>query len=158
MDEMDALREATKHLTKLDEAMTDARTATYAAVVAALRAGHTPTEVTKASPYTAAYVRKIARLSGIQPAAPGPKKTRVATATLGAITALTRAVAAQDGTWDTGRAVTALRDAGVPVGDGDRAADKQARAALRQLADDGVLVRVDSPGNTVTYRRATEED
>jgi hypothetical protein len=67
---------------------------------------------------------------------------------------LARAVAALDGLWDTRRTVTALRDAGVPVGDGDRAADKQARRALRRLADDGVLVRVDSPGNTAVYRRA----
>jgi hypothetical protein len=71
---------------------------------------------------------------------------------------LARAVAALDGTWDTTRAVTALRDAGVPAGAGDRADEKQARAALRQLADDGVLVRVESPGNTAVYRRATKED
>lgn len=67
---------------------------------------------------------------------------------------LARAVAAQDGLWDTARAVTVLRDAGVPVGAGDRAADKQARKALRKLRDRGVLVRVESPGNTAVYRRA----
>lgn len=74
MDEMDTLRQATERLNQLDEKMTDARNDTYAAVVAALRAGHTPTDVTNASPYTAAYVRKIARQNGIEPATRGPKK------------------------------------------------------------------------------------
>lgn len=68
---------------------------------------------------------------------------------------LARAVAVQSGAWDTGRAVTALRDAGVPVAEGDRADEKQAREALRQLRDAGVLARVDSPGNTVSYQRIT---
>lgn len=67
---------------------------------------------------------------------------------------LARAVAALDGLWDTARAVTVLRDAGVPVGAEDRAADKQARKALRTLRDRGVLVRVESPGNTAVYRRS----
>lgn len=71
---------------------------------------------------------------------------------------LARAVTALDGMWDTARAVTVLRDADVPVGDGDRAADKQAREALRVLRDRGVLVRVDSPGNSAVYRRPEEED
>lgn len=67
---------------------------------------------------------------------------------------LARAVAALDGLWDTTRASGVLRDAGVPVGEGDRAADKQARNNLRKLEADGLLVRVDSPGNTAVYRRA----
>ena len=71
---------------------------------------------------------------------------------------LARAVAALGGEWDTTRAVTALRDAGVSTGAADRADEKQARAALRALADEGVLVRVSSPGNTAVYRRAEEED
>lgn len=66
---------------------------------------------------------------------------------------LARAVRAQSGLWDTGRAVLALADAGVTARD-QRAAEKQARAALRRLRDDGVLVAVDGPGNTVAYRRA----
>lgn len=70
---------------------------------------------------------------------------------------LARAVAALGGEWDTRRAVTALRDAGVPTGAADRADEKQARTALRQLADEGVLVRVDSPRNTAVYRPTTEE-
>jgi len=64
-----------------------------------------------------------------------------------------RAVAALDGLWDTRRAASVLRDASVPVGDGDRAEDKQARETFRELRDQGVLVRVDSPGNTAVYRR-----
>jgi hypothetical protein len=66
---------------------------------------------------------------------------------------LARAVRAQDGHWDTRRAAQALRDAGVPVGAGDRADDKQARKALRQLEAQRLLVRVPSPGSTVVYRR-----
>ncbi|BBA97177.1 hypothetical protein RVR_2804 [Actinacidiphila reveromycinica] len=68
--------------------------------------------------------------------------------------ALARDVADQDGDWDTARAVAALRAAGVGVGSGDRADEKQAREALRKLEARGVLVRVDSPGNTAVYRRA----
>ncbi|MFI0900495.1 hypothetical protein [Streptomyces sp. NPDC020983] len=66
---------------------------------------------------------------------------------------LARAVTTLDGPWDTTRAVAVLRDAGVPVGAGDRAADKQARKALRELRDRGLLVVVPSPGGTVVYRR-----
>jgi hypothetical protein len=69
---------------------------------------------------------------------------------------LARAVNAFDGLWDTTRAAGVLRDARVPVGPGDQAADKQARAALRELRDRGLLVRVDSPGNTAVYRRPGE--
>lgn len=67
---------------------------------------------------------------------------------------LARAVCALDGPWDTLRAVTVLRDAGVTAVD-ERAAGKQARAALRRLRDQGLLVRVPSPGNTTVYRRPT---
>lgn len=65
---------------------------------------------------------------------------------------LARAVRALDGPWDTGRAVTVLRDAGVTAAD-DRAAEKRARGALRRLRDQGLLVRIESPGNTAVYRR-----
>ena len=66
---------------------------------------------------------------------------------------LARAVRALDGLWDTTRAMTVLRAAGVTAVD-DLAAQKQARKALRRLCRDGLLVRVDSPGNTAVYRRA----
>lgn len=65
---------------------------------------------------------------------------------------LARAVRALHGEWDTTRAVTVLRDAGVTAGD-DRAAQKRARAALRRLRDDRLLVRVPSAGSTTVYRR-----
>lgn len=51
----------------------DARDQAAEAVVAALRAGATPTEVTRDSPFTDAYVRKIAREAGIAPSRPGIK-------------------------------------------------------------------------------------
>lgn len=66
---------------------------------------------------------------------------------------LARAVRTLDGSWDTSRAVTVLRDAGVTAAD-DHAAQKQARPALRRLCRDGLLMRIDSPGNTAVYRRA----
>ncbi|GAA3560775.1 hypothetical protein GCM10022235_31380 [Kribbella ginsengisoli] len=44
------------------------------AVLAALKSGVPPTEVERLSPFTAAYIRKIARAEGVPPAAPGPKR------------------------------------------------------------------------------------
>jgi hypothetical protein len=44
------------------------------AVLPALRAGVPPTEVERLSPFTAAYIRKVARAEGVPPAAPGPKR------------------------------------------------------------------------------------
>jgi hypothetical protein len=44
-----------------------------AAVVVALRAGVSPTEVERLSPFTAAYVRKTARAHGVPPADRGRK-------------------------------------------------------------------------------------
>ena len=66
---------------------------------------------------------------------------------------LARAVRALDGPWDTTRAMTVLRNAGVTAAD-ELAAQKQARTALRRLRDDGLLVPLDSPGNTAVYRQA----
>ncbi|MEU0197406.1 MULTISPECIES: hypothetical protein [unclassified Streptomyces] len=55
------------------------------------------------------------------------------------------------GTWDTERAVLALRVAGYqPVN--DEAASKEARRNLRELAKEGLIVRPD-PGQAV-YRPA----
>lgn len=68
--------------------------------------------------------------------------------------ALEKVVHALGGVWDTRRAVTALRDAG--LGDGDqRQQEKRARQALRDLAATGLLVKVqDRP---VQYRVAETE-
>ncbi|MGW1294462.1 hypothetical protein [Streptomyces sp. NPDC002533] len=67
--------------------------------------------------------------------------------------ALEKAIRGLDGTWDTHRSVTALRDAG--LGDGDRRAqEKRARKALRDLAEAHVIVKTDP--DSATYRLATE--
>ncbi|MFH9579168.1 hypothetical protein ACIQIE_19710 [Streptomyces globisporus] len=67
--------------------------------------------------------------------------------------ALEKAIRALGGTWDTHRSVTALRDAG--LGDGDqRAQEKRARQALRDLHEAGVIVKIDP--DSATYRLAPE--
>ncbi|MGW0854283.1 hypothetical protein [Streptomyces sp. NPDC002690] len=64
---------------------------------------------------------------------------------------LEKTVRALGGTWDTRRAVTALRDAG--HGDGDqRQQEKRAREALRRLAAAGVIVKIAQ--KSATYRLA----
>lgn len=78
MTELDALAEATKRYRKTKTAHDDAQEAVAAAAVAALRAGHRPTDVTEHSPFTAAYVRRLAREAGIEPARPGPKPSKEA--------------------------------------------------------------------------------
>ncbi|MGW7355565.1 DUF2326 domain-containing protein [Streptomyces sp. NPDC054802] len=65
--------------------------------------------------------------------------------------ALAAVIQALGGTWDTERAVLALRVAGYRPAD-DEAAGKEARRNLRELAQDGVIVRPD-PGQAV-YRPA----
>jgi hypothetical protein len=76
MTELDALAEATKRYRKTKTAHDDAQEAVTAAAIAALRAGHRPTDVTDVSPFTAAYVRRLAREAGIEPARPGPKPSK----------------------------------------------------------------------------------
>ena len=66
-----AVRAATARYRKTEAAHEDARDAAVAAVVAALLAGKRPTEVTGWSPFTATYVRKLARDHGIPPAVKG---------------------------------------------------------------------------------------
>ncbi|WP_245685417.1 MULTISPECIES: hypothetical protein [Streptomyces] len=65
--------------------------------------------------------------------------------------ALAAVIQALGGTWDTQRAVLALRVAGYEPAS-EEAAGKEARGKLRELADDGVIVRPD-PGQAV-YRLA----
>lgn len=74
MDPMTKLDKATERYRETEAEHKDARTEAAIAVVDALRAGKSPTEVTQRSPFTAAYVRQIARKNGIEPAKPGPKK------------------------------------------------------------------------------------
>lgn len=71
--ELRALDKATQAYQKTEAAHEKARDAAVAAVVAALRAGVGPTEVARRSPFTAAYVRVIARDNDIPPAGPGIK-------------------------------------------------------------------------------------
>ncbi|MFJ4343155.1 hypothetical protein [Streptomyces sp. NPDC088915] len=73
MDAEQALDHATRQYRKTEEAHEEARQAAITAVVTALRDGMRPTDVTERSPFTAAYVRRIAREHGIEPAKPGPK-------------------------------------------------------------------------------------
>ncbi|MGX4688712.1 hypothetical protein [Streptomyces sp. JNUCC 63] len=66
---------------------------------------------------------------------------------------LEKSIRSLGGTWDTWRAVTALRDAG--YGDGDRLQqEKRARQILRDLAAAGLIVKTD-PDNAV-YRPVEE--
>ncbi len=71
--ELVALDKATDKYRRTGEAHDAARQEAIAAVVAALRANVQPTVVAKRSPFTDAYVRKIARDHGIPPARPGIK-------------------------------------------------------------------------------------
>lgn len=64
---LEALKKATQRYRKTEAAHDAARTEAIYAVVEALRAGHRPTDVTEASPFEAAYVRRLARKNGIKP-------------------------------------------------------------------------------------------
>jgi hypothetical protein len=68
MDDYEAAVKATASRVRAAER---ARSDHIAAVVAALRAGKRPTDVASWSPFTAAYLRKLARDAGVPPAAKG---------------------------------------------------------------------------------------
>lgn len=72
---MKALDAATARFRRLEKA----RDEVIAAVVAALKANIPPTEVANRSPFTATYVRSIAREHDIPPAKPGIKPKKKAT-------------------------------------------------------------------------------
>jgi hypothetical protein len=65
---IEALDTSTRRYQRTEAAHKEARTASIGDVVAALRAGVRPTDVVEHSPFTAAYVRSIARENGIEPA------------------------------------------------------------------------------------------
>lgn len=67
---------ATERYDETGAAHEAARDEAVAKVVAALKAGATPTEVTRRGPFTDAYVRKLAREAGIPPSRPGIKPDR----------------------------------------------------------------------------------
>ncbi|MFG2043144.1 hypothetical protein [Dactylosporangium sp. NPDC048998] len=75
VDARDELAGATKRYRRTETAHEQARQEAIAAVVAALKAGVPPTEVERLSPFTGAYIRKVARDHGIPPAPPGPKRS-----------------------------------------------------------------------------------
>lgn len=75
MDPMTSLDQATARYRETEATHNAARDAAVGAVLTALRLGERPTDVTARSPFTAAYVRRIARENGIEPAKPGPKKS-----------------------------------------------------------------------------------
>ena len=72
-DARDALAAATKIYLRTETAHEDARQGAIGAVLEALRAGIGPAEVERLSPFTGAYIRKLARENGVPPAAPGKK-------------------------------------------------------------------------------------
>jgi hypothetical protein len=75
-EEMNVLTAATKKYERAKERAETAKQEVIEAVLVALRAGERPTDVAEQSPFTPAYIRRIARDHGIEPAAPGPKPSR----------------------------------------------------------------------------------
>lgn len=73
MDHLAALDDATRRYRETETAHGKERAATIKAVVDALRAGERPTDVAEHSPFTATYVRRVARKHGIKPVEPTPK-------------------------------------------------------------------------------------
>ncbi|GIM87949.1 hypothetical protein Sar04_46850 [Salinispora arenicola] len=73
-DTREQLSAATKRYRRTEAAHEAAREAVIMAVVAALRDGLGPTDVERLSPFSGAYVRKLAREHEIPPALPGPKR------------------------------------------------------------------------------------
>lgn len=61
------------------------RAAHLAAVVAALKVGKRPTDVASWSPFTAAYLRKLAREAGVPPASKSGGATRDSHASEGTV-------------------------------------------------------------------------
>jgi hypothetical protein len=76
-DIREELADKTRRYRETESAHEAARQAVIAAALAALRDGVTPNEVEELSPFTAAYVRRLARAEGIPPAPPGPKPRKV---------------------------------------------------------------------------------
>ena len=72
-DTREALSAATRRYRRTEAAHEEARQEVINAVIAALRDGVGPTEVERLSPFTSAYIRKLARENGIPPAPPGLK-------------------------------------------------------------------------------------
>lgn len=65
-DPLDELEESTRRYRRTEKAHDQSRDDVIAKVVAALKADKRPTDVVKRSPFTDAYVRRIAREHGIE--------------------------------------------------------------------------------------------
>ncbi len=66
-DPLEVLDEATRAYLDTEATHKAARDAAIGAVVAALKAGKRPTDVATRSPFTDAYVRRVAREHGVEP-------------------------------------------------------------------------------------------
>lgn len=65
-DPLAAIDDATRRYRRTEKAHDESREAVKTAVLTALRAGERPTDVAKRSPFTDAYVRRLARENGIE--------------------------------------------------------------------------------------------
>src|ERR671936_402453 len=72
-DTREALSAATRRYRRTEAAHEEARQEVINAVIAALRDGVGPTEVERLSPFTSAYIRKLARDNGVPPVPHGLK-------------------------------------------------------------------------------------
>jgi hypothetical protein len=72
-DPRERLAAATRRYRRTESAHDEARHEVIEAVLTALRADMLPSEVERISPFTGAYIRRLAREHGIPPAPPGPK-------------------------------------------------------------------------------------
>ncbi|MEV7007557.1 hypothetical protein [Streptosporangium sp. NPDC051022] len=66
IDPLGTLDESTRRYRETEAAHEESRKAVVASVLEALRAGERPTDVVAHSPFTDAYVRKLARENGIK--------------------------------------------------------------------------------------------
>jgi hypothetical protein len=72
-EELDVLIAATRKYHRAKRNFDAAKQEVVDAMLTALRAGASPGDVAEGSPFTPAYVRRIAKEAGIPPAPPGPK-------------------------------------------------------------------------------------
>lgn len=70
------MKQAAEQYATAKETLDQARETMRAAIVDALEAGMTPTEVNALSPFTPAYNRRIADDAGLAPRPRGPKKRK----------------------------------------------------------------------------------
>ncbi|NJP24502.1 hypothetical protein FLW53_09810 [Microbispora sp. SCL1-1] len=70
-DLLAAIDESTRRYRETEKAHEASRQAVIACVIAALKGGERPTDVVRHSPFTDAYVRRIARRKGVAPAPRG---------------------------------------------------------------------------------------